>query len=63
MATPRQILSTLFPYLKTAALYARQIQSAIASQPSKTEADNFFGAALTDADLSVQTAIEVALSC
>jgi myo-inositol-1(or 4)-monophosphatase len=61
MSNPRQILTTLLPYLKTAALYASHIQSAIASQPSKTEADNFFGAALTDADLSVQTAIEVAL--
>jgi len=61
MSNPRQILTTLLPHLKTAALYAHQIQSAIASQPSKTEADNFFGAALTDADLSVQTAIEVAL--
>lgn len=61
MSNPRQILRTLLPYLKTAALYARQIQSAIASQPSKEKSDNFFGAALTDADLSVQTAIEVAL--
>jgi myo-inositol-1(or 4)-monophosphatase len=61
MSTPRQILKTLLPYLKTAATYARHIQAAIASQPAKTTSDNFFGAALSDADLSVQTFLEVAL--
>lgn len=59
--TPRQILETLFPYLKTAARYARQIQPRIAAQPQKDGYDSMFGAALSDADLSIQTMIEVAL--
>lgn len=58
--TPRSILAALFPYLKVAAAYARQIQSRIAAQPEK-EADSLFGAALSDADLSIQTLVEVAL--
>ncbi|MEB3356181.1 MAG: inositol monophosphatase family protein [Synechococcales bacterium] len=58
---PRQILATLLPYLKVAATYAQQIQSRIASRPDKTEYDNIFGSALSDADLSVQTLVEVAL--
>lgn len=59
--TPRQILETLLPHLQTAAAYARQIQPFIAARPDKSGFDNFFGAALSDADLSVQTMIEVAL--
>lgn len=59
--TPRQILETLFPPLKLAAAYARQIQSKISAQPEKAEAENPFSAALTDADLSIQTFVEVAL--
>lgn len=59
--SPRQILTALFPYLKVAAAYARQIQSRIATQPDKDGKDNFFAAALSDADLSVQTMLEVAL--
>lgn len=58
--TPQQIIETLFPYLKVAAAYARQIQADIVAQPSK-EADSLFGAALSDADLSIQTLVEVAL--
>lgn len=58
--TPRQILETLLPHLRTAAAYARQIQSRIAARPEKA-ADSFFAAALSDADLSIQTLIEVAL--
>ena len=58
--TPRLILETLFPYLKVAAAYARQIQSQIGTRPAK-EAASFFGAALSDADLSIQTLVEVAL--
>lgn len=58
--TPRQILATLLPQLRVAAAYACEIQSRIVSHPDK-EADNFFGAALSDADLSVQTFLEVAL--
>ncbi len=58
--TPRLILETLFPHLKVAAAYAHQIQSKIATRPAK-DAESFFGAALSDADLSVQTLVEVAL--
>jgi myo-inositol-1(or 4)-monophosphatase len=59
--TPRQILETLLPPLRLAAGYARHIQAKIQAQPSKTGAANPFAAALTDADLSVQTFVEVAL--
>jgi myo-inositol-1(or 4)-monophosphatase len=60
LPTPRLILETLFPHLKVAAGYARQIQARIAARPSKVS-DSFFGAALSDADLSIQTLVEVAL--
>ena len=60
LPTPRIILETLFPHLKVAAGYARQIQAKIAARPAK-EADSFFAAALSDADLSIQTMIEVVL--
>lgn len=59
--TPRQILETLFPYLRAAARYAHQIQSRIAARPEKEGYESFLGAALSDADLSIQTMIEVAL--
>lgn len=59
--TPRLILETLFPHLKVAAGYAHAIQSKIAARPDKGGHDNFFGAALSDADLSIQTLVEVAL--
>lgn len=59
--TPRQILRTLLPHLRIAAGYADCIQSKIAALPAKEEGDNFFATALTDADLSIQTFVEVAL--
>jgi len=59
--SPRQILEALFPYLKVAASYATQIQPFIRDRPSKEGFDSIFGAALSDADLSIQTLIEVAL--
>ena len=58
--TPRQIIEVLLPPLRLAAGYAHQIQSKIVAQPAK-EGPNLFSAALTDADLSVQTFVEVAL--
>lgn len=58
--TPRSILATLLPHLRVAAAYACQIQSQIVAHPEK-EADNFLAAALSDADLSIQTLVEVAL--
>lgn len=61
MLTPRRILETLFPHLQAAAAYARQIQPQIRALPAKEQGENFFAAALTDADLSIQTLVEVAL--
>ena len=58
---PRQILATLLPYLRIAAAYANRIQSQITALPEKDEGNNFFAAALTDADLSVQNLVEVSL--
>lgn len=58
--TPRLILETMLPPLRIAAAYAKQIQSRIVAHPAKA-ADNFFGAALSDADLSIQTLVEVAM--
>jgi myo-inositol-1(or 4)-monophosphatase len=60
--TPRHILTTLLPYLRTAGAYARHIQRQIQAQPDKDgKGDNFFASALSDADLSIQTMIEVVL--
>ena len=59
--SPREIIQTLLPYLKVAAGYARHIQAKIVSLPAKEAGDNFLSAALTDADLSIQTLVEVAL--
>ncbi|MFE4105204.1 inositol monophosphatase family protein [Almyronema epifaneia] len=59
--TPRQILEILLPHLRVAAAYAQQIQSQIVAHPDKDQGDNFFATALTDADLSIQTFVEVAL--
>ena len=61
MTTPREILAALLPHLKVAAGYANTIQKSIASRPEKFDSDNFFATALTDADLSVQTFVEVTL--
>lgn len=58
--TPRQIIETLLPPLRLAARYAQEIQSKIAAQPAKA-GPNPFSMALTDADLSIQTFVEVAL--
>ncbi|MEL6440226.1 MAG: inositol monophosphatase family protein [Cyanobacteria bacterium J06621_8] len=61
LPSPQEILQTLLPHLRVAAGYARQIQSRIASLPEKEAGDNILSSALTDADLSIQTIIEVAL--
>ncbi|MGH1395196.1 MAG: inositol monophosphatase family protein [Trichormus sp.] len=57
----RLILETLLPNLKVAAAYARSMQSKIATLPAKEQGDNFFAAALTDADLAIQNLVEVTL--
>ena len=60
-SSPYEILQTLLPHLRVAAGYARHIQAKIAALPSKEAGDNILSAALTDADLSIQTMVEVAL--
>ena len=57
---PRQILAELLPPLRLAAGYARHVQAQISAQPMK-DGPNPFAMALTDADLSIQTFVEVAL--
>ncbi len=59
--TPYEIIAALYPQLKFAAGYARHLQAKIGSLPDKEANGNLFTAALTDADLSIQTAIEVAI--
>ncbi|HHP7229560.1 MAG TPA: inositol monophosphatase family protein [Xenococcaceae cyanobacterium] len=59
--SPLEILTNLLPHLRVAAGYANQIQAKINTLPDKEVGNNFFAAALTDADLSIQTLIEVAL--
>ena len=58
--TPRLILETLLPHLRVAAGYARFLQPKIVALPDKA-ADNFFAAALTDADLAIQNLVEVVM--
>ncbi len=59
--SPHKILTALLPTLRLAAAYAQEIQPRIVAQPDKEGFDSTFAAALTDADLSVQTLVEVAL--
>lgn len=60
--TAWNILGTLYPTLKLAAEYAIAIQQRIKTRPEKTEfGDNFYATALTDADLTIQTALELAI--
>ena len=59
--TAKEILIALLPFLKAAGAYANQIQQRIASHPDKFDGDHLFANALTDADLSIQTFMEVTL--
>ncbi|MEM7593475.1 MAG: inositol monophosphatase family protein [Cyanobacteria bacterium P01_A01_bin.83] len=59
--SPQEILQTLLPHLRVAAGYAKQVQTQIKSLPAKESGDNILTTALTDADLSIQTMVEVAL--
>ncbi|HYX16525.1 MAG TPA: inositol monophosphatase family protein [Nostoc sp.] len=59
--TTRLILETLLPHLKVAAAYARFLQPKIAALPAKEQGNNFFSAALTDADVAIQNLVEVVL--
>ncbi|MDZ7952854.1 inositol monophosphatase family protein [Nostoc sp. DedQUE09] len=59
--TTRLILETLLPHLKVAAAYAHFLQPKIAALPAKEQGNNFFSAALTDADVAIQNLVEVVL--
>ena len=59
--TVTEILDYLTPLVISAGDYARNIQSRVANQPCKEDQQTAFGQALTDADLSIQGFIEVAL--
>jgi fructose-1,6-bisphosphatase/inositol monophosphatase family enzyme len=60
--TAINIIKTLLPTIKLAGDYACNIQSQIQAQPEKSEyGENFYATALTDADLTIQTTIELAI--
>lgn len=60
--TAIKIIEALLPTIKLAGTYACQIQSQVQAQPEKSEyGENFYATALTDADLTIQTAIELAI--
>lgn len=59
--TPLSILSTLFPTLVESARYASLIQMRIEALEEKQGTNNIFAAALSDADLSIQTHIELSI--
>jgi fructose-1,6-bisphosphatase/inositol monophosphatase family enzyme len=60
--TALDIIKALLPTLKLAGDYACMIQTQVQAQPEKTEyGNNFYGTALTDADLTIQTTIELAM--
>ncbi len=59
---PLDIFRVLLPTLRLAANYACNIQQKVQVQPEKSQyGDNFYATALTDADLTIQTAVELAL--
>jgi len=57
---PQEIISYLLPYLVTAGAYSAEIQSRVAAQEEKG-GDTIFHHALSDADLSIQSYLEVVL--
>jgi fructose-1,6-bisphosphatase/inositol monophosphatase family enzyme len=60
--TSLEIIQALLPTLKLAGDYACNIQNQVRSQPEKEHyGDNFYATALSDADLTIQTTIELAL--
>jgi myo-inositol-1(or 4)-monophosphatase len=59
---PLDIFRVLLPTLRLAANYACNIQQKVQAQPEKSQyGENFYATALTDADLTIQTAVEMAL--
>ncbi len=60
--TAIEIIQTLYPTLKLAGKYACEIQHRVSQQPEKAQyGENFYATALSDADLTVQTTVELAL--
>lgn len=60
--TPLEIIKALFPILKLAGKYACEIQNKVQAQPEKNQyGDNFYATALSDADLTIQNAVELVL--
>ena len=60
MYTPREIISYLLPYVATAGAYSAEIQKAIRAHEAKA-GETAFHHALSDADLTVQSYLEVVL--
>jgi myo-inositol-1(or 4)-monophosphatase len=60
MTSPREILDYLLPFVVTAGSYSAVIQGGVASHDSK-EGSTAFHSALSDADLTIQSFIEVVL--
>lgn len=60
MLDPFKIISTLYPTLVNCAKYADLLQHRIEAVADKEDATNIFAAALSDADISIQAAVELA---
>ena len=61
MSFVEQLLQTLLPTLLDAARFALRLQPVIIALDDKIEASNIFSTALSDADITVQSAVEVAM--
>lgn len=60
MPTPREILEYLFPYVVTAGTYSTEVQRRVTTHQAKDGATPFHHA-LSDADITIQAFLEVAL--
>lgn len=59
--SPAALIDWALPLIRQAGRYALRIQDQIGLQPAKSQYESPFAQALTDADLSIQTALEIAL--
>ena len=59
--SPLEIVDTLLPVLFRCARYANAIQGRIEALEDKAGAENIFTAALSDADLTIQSAVELSV--
>lgn len=60
MTTPYEVLTYLFPFVATAGAYSAQIQDRVGTHAAK-DGETLFHHALSDADLTIQSFLEVAL--